>query len=468
MNGEIGALSADLLIGNSGWRGPASLRQLGPSGMINLASSISYDKRGNMLNLALGNGLTEKRSYDAGNLISSMIVPRVMRLNYLHDPAKNITAISDLLQAERSKAYAYDPLNRLASAKGPWGIESFAYDANGNRLSENINDASYAYSYERNRLSGVSAERYVQNYQYDQSGNPISDGALDYAYGQNNRLSSVSVYGRIMAQYVYNAKGQRVVKTSVRDRDGDWDRDDCEGRYTVFHYDLLGRLIEETSEKGDLMTDYIYLGRNPLAMVKKEGCREETYFYHNDHLGAPQVMTDEKQMVVWTADLDPFGGNEPHYEMASMRDDGRGGRIKCHEDFHNRITNNLRFPGQYFDKETGLNYNYFRYYDPRTGRYTQVDPIGLKGGMNPYVYVKNNPINRMDPFGLDDFNNGLDPFFPPPWDPTTDPYANDHPIPPPDYSNLLRVLELGLEALSDVKPGGFYINWNTVGTCPLF
>jgi len=329
---------------------PIDVAQLGPSGMINLASSISYDKRGNMLNLALGNGLTEKRSYDAGNLISSMIVPRVMRLNYLHDPAKNITAISDLLQAERSKAYAYDPLNRLASARGPWGIESFAYDANGNRLSENINDASYAYSYERNRLSGVSAERYVQNYQYDQSGNPISDGALDYAYGQNNRLSSVSVYGRIMAQYVYNAKGQRVVKTSVRDRDGDWDRDDCEGRYTVFHYDLLGRLIEETSEKGDLMTDYIYLGRNPLAMVKKEGCREETYFYHNDHLGAPKVMPDEKQMPVWTADLDPFGGNEPHYEMASMRDDGRGGRIKCHEDFHNRITNNLRFPGQYFDE----------------------------------------------------------------------------------------------------------------------
>lgn len=65
----------------------------------------------------------------------------------------------------------------------------------------------------------------------------------------------------------------------------------------------------------------------------------------------------------------------------------------------NLVTVSLRFPGQYFDAETGLHYNYFRDYDPATGRYVESDPVGLRGGANTYSYTGNNPLVRIDPLG---------------------------------------------------------------------
>src|SRR5262249_42984954 len=110
------------------------------------------------------------------------------------------------------------------------------------------------------------------------------------------------------------------------------------------------------------------------------------YYIHADHIDTPRVVTDQANKVVWRWDgADPFGANLPDEDP-----DGDGVRF----------TLNLRFPGQYHDRETGLHYNYYRDYDPSTGRYIESDPIGLSGGLNTYSYVGANPVRYSDPPGL--------------------------------------------------------------------
>ena len=144
----------------------------------------------------------------------------------------------------------------------------------------------------------------------------------------------------------------------------------------IYHYDLSGQLIAETDGSGNMIKAYVWLSGQPLAMIASDG---SIYYFHNDHLGTPQKLTDSTGALVWSADYLPFGRADVN--MAT-------------------VDNNLRFAGQYYDSETGLHYNYHRYYDPSLGRYLRADPIGLKGGINLYTYVDGNPVNLLDPFGL--------------------------------------------------------------------
>lgn len=109
------------------------------------------------------------------------------------------------------------------------------------------------------------------------------------------------------------------------------------------------------------------------------------YYLHPDVLGTPRIVTDVTGQGIWRWQSDPFGRTAPGEDP-----DGDG----------HAFTLNLRFPGQYFDAESGLHYNYFRDYDPATGRYVQSDPIGLQDGINTYRYVGNDPVNEVDPLGL--------------------------------------------------------------------
>lgn len=108
-------------------------------------------------------------------------------------------------------------------------------------------------------------------------------------------------------------------------------------------------------------------------------------FIHSDHLGTPRAVSKPNGPVVWNGISDAFWDSAPNKDT-----DGDG----------NSFTLNLRYPGQYFDSEIGTSYNYFRNYDPTTGRYTTNDPIGLEGGLNPYFYANANPVVFMDPTGL--------------------------------------------------------------------
>ena len=103
------------------------------------------------------------------------------------------------------------------------------------------------------------------------------------------------------------------------------------------------------------------------------------YYFHNDLLGTPEMLSDETQSVVWSADIAPFGET---VETATQ------------------LRQPLRLQGQYQDPETGLHYNYFREYDPSLGRYIESDPAGLQGGANSYAYVLPNPLRGVDPMGL--------------------------------------------------------------------
>lgn len=182
--------------------------------------------------------------------------------------------------------------------------------------------------------------------------------------------------------YVYNGLGKRVKKSSA-------------GVTRYFAYDEAGHLLGEYDAQGDLVQETVWLGDIPVATLRPDGSGGIDIFYvHTDHLNTPRRVTRPvDNVVVWRWLSSPFGVTD-----ADQDPDGD----------QNMFAFNLRFPGQYYDEETGLHYNYFRTYDPSTGRYLESDPIGLDGGLNTYGYVSGNPMSFTDPFGLAE----LPPYYP--------------------------------------------------------
>ncbi len=174
---------------------------------------------------------------------------------------------------------------------------------------------------------------------------------------------------------VHTTLGPQLVTVNQRQGGGGWQP------LGTFSLDETSEVVITDEADGFVVADGIRIVWAETSGNEQilNGSRSQIVYFHNDHLGTPQVITDQEQQVVWQGDYLPFGEVTP--VVAAVK-------------------NPIRFPGQYYDEETGLHYNYFRGYDPAVGRYLQSDPLGLMADPNTYLYVWSNPLLFFDPLGL--------------------------------------------------------------------
>jgi RHS repeat-associated protein len=350
-----------------------------------LITQITYDPDGQITGWTWGNGSTSTRQYDLNGrpvAVSLGFDPQnqLQSLrNFTYDAAGKITGIADSVNPVLDQVYAYDGLDRLIS--GQQGVFTltdlgYSYDLSGNRTAKTQNNSTPetdGIDPGSNRLLQTTAAQTV-TYSYDATGHVTSDGTITYSFnGQGRRTSATS--STLTANYSYNGLGQRVSKT-------------VNGYTTLFFYDSRGQLAGEYNATGQLIQETVWLGNLPIATLRPNSIQPtlvNTFYVHSDHLATPRKISRvSDNAVMWTWESEAFGNS-----LDNKNPSGQGA-----------FAYNLRFPGQYYDQETGLYYNWNRYYDPKTGRYPESDPIGLAGGVNTYTYVNNNPLRYIDPLGL--------------------------------------------------------------------
>lgn len=299
------------------------------------------------------------------------------------DNMSRVTSLTDLANSALSATYGYDALDRLNSASQGTSSWGYGYSGVGDRTTSTVNSSTTTYGYftGTHRLQSLSGAQ-TKSYTFDGAGNMTSDGTTTWTFGGNNRPTAAG-----STTFAISALGQRVRKVGTST--------------TRYVYDESGRLWGEYSDTGALIQETIWLDDLPVATLRPNGGGFDIFYVHADQLGTPRTITrPSDNAIVWRWDnTEAFGNSAPNENPSGL----------------GTFAYNLRFPGQYFDLETGTNYNYFRDYDPRIGRYVQSDPIGLKGGVNTYAYVGGDPLSLFDPRGL--ANSG-------PWPPRPMPPAS--------------------------------------------
>jgi RHS repeat-associated protein len=333
-----------------------------------LVTDVLYDPFGPVRQWEWGSGALSVRTFDQDGKVTQ--IDSAGLKTYAYDDAFRITGITDTTNSALSWTYGYDDLDRLTSASKTGTTLGYSYDANGNRLTQSGSAAStFTVAANSNRLDSTSGAL-TRTYGYDNAGNTTSFTGVSFTYNNRGRMKS-STKNAVTTNYTYNALGQLIKKGST----------------PLYYYDDAGHILGVYNNSGVLIEEIVWLGDIPLATLRpRAGGGIDIYYIHSDHLNTPRLVTESVTPTVrWRWDADPFGGG-------TVNNNPAGAGV---------FEFNLRFPGQVYFAETGLYYNYFRDYDPATGRYVQSDPIGLGGGINTYAYVESNPLSGFDALGLE-------------------------------------------------------------------
>ena len=338
-----------------------------------LASRYELDPLGRLKRqIATLNDLTEggkgKTKVAAG--YSQTAVKR----SYGYDRTGNLTHSTD--QRTGTTQFEYDKLGRITQA----GNELFAFDPAHNILSDDLNAVT------DNRLKTYNGTTYY----YDELGNLIhrelADGEVqNYFYDLHDQLVKAEIFKKDGTKetwaYSYDALGRRIGKGRLKDGEVS----DGLEEETGFVWDG-SHLLQEVHSDGRYTYIYTDPGSyEPLAQVRdwttEDGeSRQQTHYFHCDQIGIPREMTDKDGNLLWFGNYTGWG------------------RLKEETRVTDSAYQPFRLQNQYADRETGLHYNFFRYYEPDVGRFVSQDPIGLMGGENLYWFAPN-AQDWVDPLG---------------------------------------------------------------------
>ncbi|MGW6249382.1 putative T7SS-secreted protein [Streptomyces roseolus] len=367
---------------------------------------FTRDAAGRERSRTVGESLTLTSDWDAaGRLTAQELARGGRRLNlrtYAYREDGHLVASEDGLRGPRR--YGLDATGRVTAVTADGWSETYAYDGGGNTVSAGwperlaAGDARGGRAYTGTRVTEAGANRYA----YDDAGRLVrrtktrlsrKPDVWTYAYDAEDRLTGVTTPDGTRWRYRYDPLGRRVAKERLA-ADGV-----TVAERTRFVWD--GPLLaEQTTEPcGELphptTLSWDHEGLTPVAQTERlhdAATRREIdarfFAIATDLIGTPTELVDETGHIAWQSRTTLWGVTTWNADASAYTP--------------------LRFPGQYYDPETGLHYNHHRYYDPRTARYTTPDPLGLAPAPDPTAYVRN-PLRFSDPLGLAPYedNGGL-------------------------------------------------------------
>jgi len=321
---------------------------------------FSYDALGRRIQLARPNGVNTNYTYDSVSHLLSVLhqagSTTLDGASYTYDYAGNRTSKTNYLTGTTSN-YGYDAIYELLSATGG-ATESYSYDAVGNRLSS-AGVPSYSYN-----SSNELTQNSTGSYTYDANGSTLSDAqGRSYTWDFENRLVQAVNPTAGTTTFKYDPFGKRIQKSGPLGT-------------TNYLYDR-SNLVETVNGSGGEVAGYTQGQKLDETLAEFQGSTSD--YYEKDGLGSVTSLSISTGTLANTYTYDSFG------DVTKLT---------------GTLPNPFEYTGREFDQETSVDYYRARYYDPAIGRFLSEDPIGFRGGIDFYAYVRNNPANLTDPKGL--------------------------------------------------------------------